>query len=98
MTTLPDVATVPRDELPELLGQLTTLEARVRLRLAEPVAAQAAPSQLIDADKAALIADTTRRTILAKTRGHRCRRDLSRKLPRFDEAELRAWLASRRAR
>lgn len=34
-----DVATVPREELPSVLGRLVELEARVRLRLSEPAGA-----------------------------------------------------------
>ena len=58
-----DVASVPREELPSLLGALVEAEARVRLRLAEtpvnaPPAAAAAP---IDSKRAAEIAATTSR-------------------------------------
>lgn len=89
-----DVATVGRDELPALLGRLTELEARCRLRLAEPAAVPVpAPARLLDANEAAAIAGTSRRWLLAATRGLKFRRDLSRKAPRFLEAGLRAWLA-----
>lgn len=86
---------VPRADLPALLGRLTELEARVRLRLAEP-AVVLSPSRTIDADEAAIIAGTSRRWILTRTRGMKFRSDLSRKQPRFDEAGLRAWIAQRR--
>jgi hypothetical protein len=93
-----DVATVPRGELPALLGRLVELEARVRLRLAEvPAAASAATVRTIDANEAAVIAGTSKRWLLSTTRGMRFRCDLSRKQPRFDEGGLRAWLATRRA-
>jgi hypothetical protein len=86
-----------RSELPSLLGRLVELEALVRLRLAEaPAVAAAEPWRLLDADAAAAIAGTTKRWLLTKTRGMGFRRDLSRKLPRFDEAGLRTWLAGRR--
>jgi hypothetical protein len=85
-----------REELPALLGRLTELEARVRLRLAEVPASPALASRTIDADEATRIAGTSKRWLLAKTRGMGLRRDLSRKQPRFDEAALRAWLAGRR--
>jgi hypothetical protein len=92
-----DIAAVPRDELPGLLGQVVTLEARIRLRLAEPASpAPTANAEPIDVERAAAIAGTSRRWILAATRGLKLRKDLSRKQPRFDEAGLRAWLASRR--
>ena len=92
-----DIAAIPRDQLPRLLGQFAEAEARVRLRLAEPVLPTTAqPSEPIDADRGAAIAGTSKRWLLAKTRGLRFRRDLSRKQPRFDEAGLREWLATRR--
>lgn len=94
-----DVAAVPRDELPGLLGRLTEAEARVRLRLAElPSAAAATASHPLAAEQAAAIAGTSKRWLLATTKGMRFRHDLSRKQPRFDEAGLRSWLASRGAR
>jgi len=94
-----DVSAVPRHELPTLLGKLTELEARVRLRLAEvPQTAPPSPPQLLGADDAADVAGTSRRWLLAATRGRAFRRDLSRKQPRFDEAGLRSWLAQRRTR
>ena len=86
-----------RDELPELLGRITTVEARVRLRLADaPAPAAAATADPIDGDRGAAIAGTTKRWLLAKTRGMRFRCDLSRKQPRFDEVGLRRWLEGRR--
>ena len=93
-----DVTNMPREELPELLGDLVTLEARVRLRLAEIVPASQATveERLLNADEAATIAGTTRRWLLAKTRGLRFRADLSRKQARFREAGLRRWLEGRR--
>lgn len=96
-----DVEAVPRDELPPLLGRLVELEARVRLRLAEvPATATAPASRQLDKHEAAEVAGpgTSPRWLLTATRGLSLRRDLSRKQPRFDEAELRAWLAGRRRR
>lgn len=98
---LPDLARLvheaPRDELPALLGRLVELEARVRLRLADVSTVAPTPAATpIDADRAAEIAATSKRWLLAKTRGMAFRRDLSRKAPRFDEAGLRSWLAGRR--
>lgn len=89
-----DIESVPTSELPDLLGRLTTLEARVRLRLAAP---PPAPTQqrLLDADQAAALAGVSRRWLLQATRGLALRRDLSRKKPRFAEDALRAWLAGR---
>jgi hypothetical protein len=92
-------AAAGRSELPALLGRLVELEAHVRLRLAEaPAAGAPIASRVIDADEAARIAGTSKRWLLAHTRGLKFRRDLSRKQPRFDEGGLRAWFASRRAR
>ena len=95
-----DVASLPRASLPELLGELARLEAEVRLRLAEtPAEGPPSPaSRDLDGDEAATVAHTSKRWLLTHTRGLRFRRDLSRKQPRFDEAGLREWLATRRAR
>jgi hypothetical protein len=90
-----DLDVLSREELPTLLGRLVELEARVRLRLAEPITAAAAPPRTIDADEAATIAGTSKRWLLTATRGMRFRRDLSRKQPRFDENGLRAWMVTR---
>jgi hypothetical protein len=94
-----DVAAVPRDELPVVLGRLVELEARVRLRLAEaPAVTAATVSQVVDADAGARIAGTSKRWLLARTRGLKFRLDLSRKQPRFVVGGLRAWLSTRRVR
>ena len=68
----------------------------VRLRLAEPAQAATPASRLLDADEAVAIAGTSRRWLLAATRGRSFRCDLSRKKPRFDEAGLREWLVRRK--
>lgn len=94
-----DIAAVPREELPSLLGRLVEAEARVRLRLADPATTAPQDSEaarLLPADEAAAIAGTSPRWLLAATRGMRFRHDLSRKQPRFDEGGLRRWLAERR--
>lgn len=93
-----DIADVPRDELPALLGRLVELEARVRLRLADvpTVPTTTTTSKQINHDEAALIANTSKRWLLTNTRGMKFRCDLSRKQPRFNEAGLRAWLSERR--
>ena len=92
-----NVADVPREDLPELLGRLAELTARVQLRLVEmPEPTATAPVRLLDADQAAQIAGTSRRWLLAHTRGLRFRQDLSRKQSRFEQAGLRRWLEGRR--
>lgn len=90
-------AEASREHLPELLGAVVQIEARLRLRLAEvvPVAAAAPAARTIDADEAATIAGTSKRWLLAATKGQRFRCDLSRKRPRLEEAGFRAWLAKR---
>jgi hypothetical protein len=98
---LPDLGRIAhearRDELPALLGRIAEAEAIVRLRLAEgPAATATTKSRTLDAAEAAEIAATTARWLLQKTRGMKFRCDHSRKQPRFDEAGLRAWLATRR--
>ncbi len=92
-----DVANIPRDELPALAGRLAELQARIALRLSALAPAAAAQSRILAVDEAvAVAAAPSARWLLHATRGHRCRRDLSRKAARFDEAELRRWLAERR--
>jgi hypothetical protein len=91
-----DVAAVPREELPALLGRLVEAEARVRLRLAEAPLAPATTSRRLGPEEAALIANVSKRWLLQHTKGLRFRRDLSRKRPGFDETGLRTWLAERR--
>jgi excisionase family DNA binding protein len=95
-----DVASVPREDLPALLGRLVELEARVRMRLAESSAPApcAVASRLLNPDEAAAIAGVSRRSILTKTRGQMFRRDISRKTVRFDEVGLRRWLTTSRKR
>jgi hypothetical protein len=90
-----DVETMPRADLPRLLGRVTEIEARIRLRLAEVPTPSPSTSRTIDADEAAVIAATSKRWIVGHTRGMKFRADLSRKQPRFIEDGLRAWLASR---
>lgn len=93
----PAIERASRDELPALLGALVVAEAKVRLRLAEvPAPAPTPTSRLLDVEQAAAMAGCSPRWLRAATRGHRCRRDLSRKAPRWDEELLRRWLAERR--
>jgi hypothetical protein len=91
-----DVGAVPRADLPGLLGRLVELEARVRLRLLEPAQPATPSSRQLTAAEAAAIAGTKPRWLLTRTKGLGFRYDLSRKQPRFDEAGLRVWLATRR--
>jgi hypothetical protein len=94
-----DVERLDRAELPAVLGRLVELEWRIRLRLTEAPASPSAPEvRLLDSEAAAVIAGTSERWLLSKTRGLAFRRDLSRKQPRFDEAGLRSWLNSRSRR
>jgi hypothetical protein len=86
-----------RGDLPALLGQVVEAEASIRLRLAEaPAATPAAASRSLSVDEAAAVAGVSRRWILANTRGMKFRNQLSRKVVKFDEAGLRAWVAGRR--
>lgn len=95
-----DVDAVPRAELPALLGRVVEIEARIRLRLIQPEHLPApVVSRVLSVDEAVAVANApSRRWLLHHTAGHRCRRDLSRKVARFDEAELRRWLVDRRPR
>ena len=91
-----DVEALETTDLPGVLGRLAELEARVRLRLARPALTTTLPSRLLDAAEAAAIAGCSERWLRAATRALSCRRDLSRKQPRWDENGLRRWLAERR--
>lgn len=94
-----DVAGVPREQLPVVLAELAKLEAQIRLRLAEsPDDTRRTADRLMTADEAATVIGVSKRWLLSKTKGRRFRHDLSRKAVRFEEAGLRAWLASRRTR
>jgi hypothetical protein len=94
-----EVAALPREKLPEVLGRLVELEARVRLRLAEvPASSEPTPGRVIDGDEAARVAGASKRWVLAHTRGLKFRVDLSRKAPRLLEEPFREWLATRRAK
>ena len=96
MTDLAQLAReVAREDLPRLLGQLAEAEAVARVRLLEPQSAPE-PSRTLDPDEAAAIASVSRRWLLAHTKGLRFRDDKTRKMVRFDERGLRAWLAGRR--
>jgi hypothetical protein len=88
-----NVAELPRQELPTLLGQLAELTARIQLRLQQPQTPEPAP-RCLNAEEAARIAGVSKRWLLHRTRGLKFRRDLSRKQQRFDEAGLRAWLTT----
>jgi hypothetical protein len=90
----------PRDAIPGLLGGVTEAEALLRVRLLSEQTAPApaaVASAVLDVDQAVAICGTSKRWLLAHTRGAAFRRDLSRKMPRFDETGLRRWLAERRS-
>jgi len=92
-----DVAGVPIDELPAVLGQLAQLQGAVMLRLGsqrpeQPVRAD----RLLTPEEAAEISGMSARWIRKNTRGLKFRRDLSRKNIRLAEDGFRAWLAMRR--
>lgn len=93
-----DLDALTRDELPALLGRVVELEARIRLRLATDIFGAKPPtsSRTLTAEEAAEIAGTTKRWLLAHTKGMKFRTDHSRKCVRLDEVGLRGWLAGRR--
>jgi hypothetical protein len=92
-----DIESIDRAELPSCIGRLAELLARAQARLLTVVAAPSATtSRVIDGDEMATLAGTSKRDILAKTRGLKFRCDLSRKQPRADEAGFRRWLTERR--
>jgi len=96
MTLRERVESAAVDELPGLAAELAEAQAALTLRLHAPPRPTATPSaRLIDDREAATIAGTSRRWINSETAGMRFRHDLSQKQKRYDEAGLRAWLATR---
>lgn len=89
-----DVSKIDRDLLPAVLGAIVELEARIRMRLSEPIVIRETMG-IIDDERAAEIVGMSRRWVRDKTQGMKFRRDLSRKAVRFDEAGFRAWLMRR---
>lgn len=90
------------EELPALLGRLAEAEAIVRMRIntAAPTNGKAElesePPRLLTPEQAAEIIGVNPKWVLRNTKGVRFRRDLSRKVVRFEEAGLRRWAAVRR--
>ncbi len=98
------VAAVPADALPAVLGALEHAKAEAWARLAAASATRPdppAPDRLLTPTEAlALVGGTPPRSLqwlFGCTRGKAFRRNLSRKVIRFDERGFRAWLASRGA-
>lgn len=92
------VRATPPEGLPRLAGMFATASAAVLSRLSLPaplVAAPPAPSRLLTVPEAAEVARTNPRWILRHTKGLACRRDLSRKEVRLEEAGFKAWLTRR---
>src|SRR5262245_34404542 len=91
------LAEIPREAIPELLGDLARIEALLRLRLTQPIEAQLAvlEDRWLTADdvaqrtglKAAYVLDLCRRGMLPSARQG--------KYVRIPEAGLRAWQAAR---
>jgi hypothetical protein len=84
-----------REELPRIVGQLVEAEILARLRLTEVSTGPTTSSRSLDPDAAAEIAATTKRWLLAHTKDQKFRTDHSKKVVRFDEGGLRAWVVGR---
>jgi hypothetical protein len=109
--TAPDLIALARqtpiEELPSLLGSLAEAEAMVRLRLNTVTAPatfvsgngyETGPERLLTPTEAAsIVGAVSSKWILRHTKGLRFRRDLSRKVVRFEDAGLRRWASARKA-
>jgi len=95
-------ATAP-DAIPALLGALEQAEAKAWARLTippQPPKRETSEKLLTPAEALAAIGGAPTRSLkwlYACTRGKPFRRNLSRKVIRFEERGLRAWLAARAA-
>lgn len=93
------------EELPALVGRLREAElvAELRLRNAQPTngrephESSEPERRLTPAEAAAIVGAVSPKWILRHTKGLRFRRDLSRKVVRFEEGGLRRWAAARRS-
>jgi hypothetical protein len=100
------VAEEPADELPALIGGLEAAKAAAWARLVAPAAnghgpalATADPREemLTPEQAAAAIGGVSLKWLYRHTKGLRFRRDLSRKVVRFERSGLLRWMAAKRA-
>jgi len=91
-------------ELPALVGLFAEAHALAFARLAVrhseqpvPAVAEASEELLTPAQAATAIGGVSLKWLYRHTRGLRFRRDLSRKVVRFERAGLLRWIAARRA-
>ncbi|MBX7185029.1 MAG: helix-turn-helix domain-containing protein [Vicinamibacteria bacterium] len=98
MTLEIDIATVPRDELPAVLGRLVELEARVRMRLSEPTEAPAgaAADRNLDVHEAAARLGMSAAWLYRNGAELPCSVRIGRRLL-FSERGLEAFLARRKS-
>jgi len=92
------------EELPDFAGRLRAAELRVELRLRGEANGNGhrpepeSPETLLTVEAAVqAIGSVSRKWLLRHTRGLRFRRDLSRKVVRFERCGLLRWAAARRA-
>jgi hypothetical protein len=103
---IPDLRTLVRamqtDDLPALIGELEAARAAAwaRLVIPAPPASASQPAEpndeMLTPQAAAAVAGVTVRWLYRHTRGLRFRRDLSRKVVRFERSGLVRWIAARR--
>ena len=103
---IPDLARVAAEaepeELPALVGALAQAQAVALARLTtphpEPSLVSEAPGELLTPAQAAeAIGGVSPKWLYRHTKGLRFRRDLSRKVVRFERAGLLRWMATKRA-
>jgi len=90
-------ATLPRQDIPVLLGELETLRAQLWAKLLDPQysSATSAPGEdrLLSPEEAAVLIGVSRQWLYRHHRRLPFTRRLSRKLLRFSHLELISWLA-----
>ncbi len=104
--TLPDLAGLVReaatDDLPLLIGRLEAAKAAAWARITvarvepSPAVPEAADELLTPTQAAEAIGGVTVKWLYRHTKGLRFRRDLSRKVVRFERAGLLRWMATRK--
>ena len=93
-----DAEAFPRAEIPELLGIIASLDARLRLRLLTPPEPPKPKKngRLLTPNEAASIAKVEVKWLKRATRGLPFRHQPTTKIIRYEETGFRDWLEGRR--